>query len=74
MVVFVEELNTSEVVRDACLFGEVTWLVDFLTSYVYGYMKGSPGTAVKLLPCDHEVMSPSPENILFQKCRERLRT
>jgi hypothetical protein len=29
---------------------------------------------VKLFPCDHEVMSSSPENSLLHKCRERLRT
>jgi hypothetical protein len=38
------------------------------------YKKGSPSTAVKLLPCDHEVMDSSPRNSLLQKCRERLRT
>jgi hypothetical protein len=27
-------------------------------------LKGSPGAAVKLLPCDHEVMGSSPENHL----------
>jgi hypothetical protein len=36
--------------------------------------KGSPGTVVKLLPCDHEVMCSSPGNRLLQKCRERLCT
>jgi hypothetical protein len=30
-------------------------------------MKGSPGAAVKLLPCDHEVMGSSPGNSLLQK-------
>jgi hypothetical protein len=30
--------------------------------------------AVKLLPCDHEVMGSNPGNSLLQKCRERLRT
>jgi hypothetical protein len=30
--------------------------------------------AVKLLPCDHEVMGSNLGNRLFQKCRERLRT
>jgi hypothetical protein len=33
-----------------------------------------PGVAVKLLPCDHEVMGSSPGNSFLQKCRERLRT
>jgi hypothetical protein len=37
-------------------------------------VKGSPGAAVKLLPCNHEVMGSSPENRLLQKCRERLCT
>jgi hypothetical protein len=37
-------------------------------------MKGSDGIAVKLLPCDHEVMGSSPENSLWWKCRERLCT
>jgi hypothetical protein len=37
-------------------------------------LKGSPGTAVKLMPCDHEVMGSSPGNSLLQKCRERLHT
>ena len=37
-------------------------------------LKGSLGAAVKLLPCDHEVMGSSPGNSLLQKCRERLRT
>jgi hypothetical protein len=32
----------------------------------------SPSAAVKLLPCDHEVMGSGPENILLQKCWERL--
>jgi E1A/CREB-binding protein len=43
-------------------------------TYVNLVMKGSPGTAVKLLPCDHEVMGSSPGNSLLQKCREKLRT
>jgi hypothetical protein len=34
-------------------------------------MKGSPSAALKLLPCDHEVMGSSPGNCLLQKCRER---
>jgi hypothetical protein len=38
------------------------------------WMKGSDGIAVKLLPCDHEVMGSSPENSLWWKCRERLCT
>jgi hypothetical protein len=37
-------------------------------------LKGSPGTTVKLFPCDHEVMGSSPRNSLLQKCRERLCT
>jgi hypothetical protein len=37
-------------------------------------VKGSPGTVVKLLPCDHEVMGSSPGNSLLQNCRGRLRT
>jgi hypothetical protein len=37
-------------------------------------MKGSPGTVVKLLPYDHEVMGSSIENNLEQKCREILCT
>jgi hypothetical protein len=36
--------------------------------------KGSPDVAVKLLPCDHEVMGSSPGNNLLQKGRERLHT
>jgi hypothetical protein len=32
----------------------------------------SPGTAVKLLPCDHEVMCSSPGNSLLQICREMI--
>jgi hypothetical protein len=36
--------------------------------------KGSPGAAVKLLPCDHEVTGSSPGNNLLQKYMERLRT
>jgi hypothetical protein len=36
-------------------------------------MKEIPSTAVKLLPCDHEVMGSSPENSLLQKYREILR-
>jgi hypothetical protein len=37
------------------------------------FLKGSHGTVVKLLPCDHEViMGLSHENNLVQKCRERL--
>jgi hypothetical protein len=35
--------------------------------------KGSPGAAVKLLLCDHEVMDSLGKNLL-QKCRERLHT
>jgi hypothetical protein len=34
----------------------------------------SPSVAVKLLPCEHEVMGSSPENSLLQKCREMLCT
>jgi hypothetical protein len=30
-------------------------------------IKGSPDTAVKLLPCDHEVIGSSPRNNLLQK-------
>jgi hypothetical protein len=37
-------------------------------------MKGSPGTEVKLLPCDHEGMGSSPVNNLLEKCKEKLRT
>jgi hypothetical protein len=37
-------------------------------------LKGSPRVAVKVLPCDHEVMGSSPRTSLLQKCRERLRT
>jgi hypothetical protein len=33
-------------------------------------LKGCPGAAVKLLPCDHEVIGSSPGNLL-QKCRKR---
>jgi hypothetical protein len=33
-----------------------------------------PGAALKLLPCDHEVMGSSLGNILLQKCRKRLCT
>jgi hypothetical protein len=36
--------------------------------------KGSPSAAVKLFPCDHEVMGSSRGNSLLQKCRERVRT
>jgi hypothetical protein len=36
--------------------------------------KGRPGTVVKLLPCDHEVMGSSHGNGLLQKCREMLCT
>jgi hypothetical protein len=35
-------------------------------------VKGSPGTAVKLLSCHHEVMGSSPRSSLLQKCMERL--
>jgi hypothetical protein len=45
-------------------------------SYVHqaALLKGSPGAAVKLLPCDHEVMGSSPENSLLHKCRGMLCT
>jgi hypothetical protein len=33
-------------------------------------VKVSPGAAVKLLPCDHEVMGSGPGNSFLQKCRE----
>jgi hypothetical protein len=36
-------------------------------------MKGTPGAAVKLLSCDHEVMGSNPGNNLFRKCRKKLR-
>jgi hypothetical protein len=36
-------------------------------------VKRSPGTVVKLLPCDHEVMGSCPGNSLLQKRRGRLR-
>jgi hypothetical protein len=32
--------------------------------------EGKPDAAVKLLPCDHEVIDSSPGNSLLQKCRE----
>jgi hypothetical protein len=35
-------------------------------------LEGDPDAAVKLLPCDHEVMGFSPRNSLLKKCRERL--
>jgi hypothetical protein len=35
---------------------------------------GSPGTTVKLLPCDQEVMGSSPRKSLLQKCKEMMRT
>jgi hypothetical protein len=38
----------------------------------YKRVEGEP--AVKLLPCDHEVMGSSPENRLLHKCTELLRT
>lgn len=38
------------------------------------HQNGSLAASVELLPCDHEVMSSSPENNLLQKCREMLRT
>jgi hypothetical protein len=38
------------------------------------FPKRSPGAAVTLLPCDHEVMGSSTRNSLLQKCRKRLRT
>jgi hypothetical protein len=34
----------------------------------------SPEAVVKLLPCDHEVISLSPRNILLQKSMKKLRT
>jgi hypothetical protein len=34
-------------------------------------LKRSPGTAVKLLPCDHKVMGSSLGNSLLLKCKER---
>jgi hypothetical protein len=34
--------------------------------------KGSLGAAVKLLPCDYDVMGSIPGNSLLQKCKERL--
>jgi hypothetical protein len=42
--------------------------------FVFFYVKWSPSTAVKLLPCDHEVMSSSLGNSLLQKCRGSHRT
>jgi hypothetical protein len=36
------------------------------------FLKGSPDAAVKLLPCDYEVMDSSHENNLLQKCRKML--
>jgi hypothetical protein len=32
------------------------------------------GAAVKVLPCDDEVMGSTPGNCLLQKCRKKLRT
>jgi hypothetical protein len=43
-----------------------------LVTSICSNVKGSPGAAVKLLPCDHEVMGSSSGNNLLQKCRERL--
>jgi hypothetical protein len=37
-------------------------------------LEAEPGAAVKLLPCDQEVMGSNPEISLLQKCKERLRT
>jgi hypothetical protein len=34
-------------------------------------LKGSHDAEVKLLPCDHEVMSSSSENSLLQKCKKK---
>jgi hypothetical protein len=39
---------------------------------IFLLVKGSPSTAVKLLPFDHEVMGPNPGNSFLQKCKERL--
>jgi hypothetical protein len=44
-------------------------------SYIYVELShGSFGAAVKLLPCDHEVMGSSPGNSHLKKCKERLCT
>jgi hypothetical protein len=54
---------------------EETVSTDFLFHHIiifYCEQKGSPGTAVKLLPYDHEVKGSSPRNSRLQKCRERL--
>jgi hypothetical protein len=42
----------------------------FSIGIVFIFQKGSPGAAVRLLPCDHEVMDSSPKNSLLQKCRK----
>jgi hypothetical protein len=39
---------------------------------IFLLVKGSPSTAAKLLPFDHEVMGPNPGNSFLQKCKERL--
>jgi hypothetical protein len=44
-------------------------ILRFFNYMAANIMKGSPGTAVKVLPCDHEVMGSSPVNSLLQKCR-----
>jgi hypothetical protein len=48
--------------------------VHLLQYFNYLHTKGGLGAAVKLLPCDHEVMGSSPGNSLLQKCWERLHT
>jgi hypothetical protein len=48
--------------------------LSFLCIYENERLKGSSDSAVKLLPCDHEVMGSSLGNSLLQKFRRRLHT
>jgi hypothetical protein len=50
------------------------FIVNMFFTCLFVSVKGSLGTTVKLLLCDHEVMSSSPGNNLLQKCREMLCT
>jgi hypothetical protein len=57
-------------IQKICLF--YVWFMYLLSFFLRNLLKRSPGTAVKLLPCNHEVMGSSPENSLLYKCREKL--
>jgi uridine kinase len=72
-VISMDNYNDATRIIDGNFDGTLQSTLNFLP-YSYIWMKGGHDTAVKLLPCDREVMVSSPGNTLLQKCRKRLCT